>query len=239
MTVLYGQVNISSSLQCSMPMSSQPYGTVKDLDEGEVKPSCRDSRRKAMVDTARDVFLKEGFAAASMSAIAARVGGSKGTLYNYFDSKEALFVAVIEDHCERAMAAIFNFDPEVEDFAAALRTLSERYVKLILSEQVIALNRLVVAEAIRFPEIGRIMYEAGPRRGVRRLTAYIEAAVRDGHLRACDPAVAAEQLMDLCLAGRYRLRLLNVAPPPSAAEVATAVDAAMTTFMAAFGADAR
>ncbi|MGH6965637.1 MAG: TetR/AcrR family transcriptional regulator, partial [Phenylobacterium sp.] len=44
----------------------------------------RDARREAILDVAQEVFLEEGFANASMSTIAARLGGSKGTLYNYF-----------------------------------------------------------------------------------------------------------------------------------------------------------
>ena len=53
----------------------------------------RDARRELILDVAQDVFLEEGFAAASMSTIAARLGGSKGTLYNYFRSKDELFAA--------------------------------------------------------------------------------------------------------------------------------------------------
>jgi TetR/AcrR family transcriptional repressor of mexJK operon len=53
----------------------------------------RDKRREAILDVARSVFSEEGYAATSMSSIAARLGGSKGTLYNYFKSKEELFGA--------------------------------------------------------------------------------------------------------------------------------------------------
>ena len=67
----------------------------------------RDARRGAILDAAEKVFLEEGFAAASMSAIAARVGGSKGTLYNYFKSKEALFEAYVQRHCAWQQEAMF------------------------------------------------------------------------------------------------------------------------------------
>src|SRR6202790_3714523 len=59
----------------------------------------RDSRREAILDVAAEVFMEVGYSAASMSIIAARVGGSKGTLYNYFKSKEELFEAYIARHC--------------------------------------------------------------------------------------------------------------------------------------------
>jgi AcrR family transcriptional regulator len=53
----------------------------------------RDAKRDTIIEVARQVFFEEGYAAASMSTIAARLGGSKGTLYNYFKSKEELFEA--------------------------------------------------------------------------------------------------------------------------------------------------
>ena len=59
----------------------------------------RDQRRELILDVAQGVFLEEGFAKASMSVIAAKLGGSKGTLYNYFKSKEELFNAYVERRC--------------------------------------------------------------------------------------------------------------------------------------------
>lgn len=201
----------------------------------ELNPRCRDARRQAILVTASDIFLKEGFAAASMSAIAARVGGSKGTLYNYFGSKEALFAAVIQDHCDRGQAQVFDFEVQSGDVATALQAVSERYLRLMLSDDVVALNRLVIAEAVRFPEIGRTLYEAGLRRGLKRLAAYIEVAMENGQLRRADPTLAAEQLMELCLAGAYRLRLLNVVVQPEPAELSARVETALASFMQLYG----
>ncbi len=52
--------------------------------------------------------MEDGFAAASMSSIASRVGGSKGTLYNYFPSKQQLFEAMIRNECDLKQAAMFD-----------------------------------------------------------------------------------------------------------------------------------
>ena len=60
----------------------------------------RDSRRLTILTEARELFLKAGFSAASMSDIAARAGGSKGTLYNYYASKHELFTEVVRTECE-------------------------------------------------------------------------------------------------------------------------------------------
>ena len=64
-----------------------------------------DDRRAAMLEIARAAFLREGYAAASMAEIAAKIGGSKATLYSYFPSKKDLFAAVIEEEVRRMFVA--------------------------------------------------------------------------------------------------------------------------------------
>ena len=78
--------------------------------------------------------MEEGFAAASMSAIAARVGGSKGTLYNYFKSKEALFEAYIVRHCVWQQEAMFALVTPDSDIAEALTHFGRGYLGSVFSE---------------------------------------------------------------------------------------------------------
>ncbi len=67
-----------------------------------------DAKRRAIIDVARAAFLAEGYAATSMSEIAAKLGGSKGTLYNYFRSKEELFEAFMAETCQGPAAEVFG-----------------------------------------------------------------------------------------------------------------------------------
>ena len=107
--------------------------------------------------------MADGFAEASMSAIAAQVGGSKGTLYNYFRSKQELFSAVIQDDCDRKQAGLFDsLCAEGDDVEAVLREVGQRYTHLVLSDAAVELSRAVIAEAVRFPELVRVLHEAGP-----------------------------------------------------------------------------
>lgn len=197
----------------------------------------RDLKRDTILAIAQEVFLEEGYAAASMSAIAARVGGSKGTLYNYFRSKAELFVAVIQNLCDINQNQIFDFaDPDIRKF---LTEVGRRFSRLLLSDDVITIHRIVVAEATRFPEIGEALYEAGPKRGKQRLVAYLKQAIADGRLKAsCNPERAAEQAMEMALGGMYRRRLWNVGPAPTEAEIEAALASAIDVFMAAYGAEA-
>jgi AcrR family transcriptional regulator len=207
------------------------------MDMNSPKAIGRDARRQAILDIARDIFMQEGFAAASMSSIAARVGGSKATLYNYFSSKEELFTAMVQDQCDRNHAILFDFDAGDGDFIEALRRLGERFVRLMLSDEILAMHRLVIAEAGRFPELGQTLYEAGPKRGHARLSAFLRDHMHRNGLRADDMDRAAAQLMDLCLTDLYRQRLWNVRGAPTAEEVHANVDEALRTFIAAHSAN--
>ena len=206
------------------------------MDDGGPQAAARDARRQAIVDVARNVFMAEGFAETSMSAIAVRIGGSKGTLYNYFRSKQDLFAAVIQDDCDRKQAVLFDSLPaEGDDVEAVLREVGRRYTHLVLSEASVQLSRAVIAEAIRFPELGRVLYEAGPKRGRVRMAVFVEQQMRLGRIRRADAPRVVDQFCDMCLGGLYRQRLMNVSEAPSDAEVQENVDAAIEVIMAAYG----
>src|SRR5271163_2815121 len=94
----------------------------------------RDRRRELIMSVAREVFFEHGYAAASMSSIAARLGGSKGTLYNYFKNKEELFAAQVRELCgqatDRMLAGTIDGAP-----ADMLRAFGEEYLKHLFAEQ--------------------------------------------------------------------------------------------------------
>src|SRR5262245_45646763 len=131
-----------------------------------------DARREAILDVAQQVFLEEGFAAASMSTIAARLGGSKGTLYNYFRSKDELFKAYVERRCLWQQDQVFALKSG-ETPEAALTRICHSYLTFILDEITLRNFALIAAESERAPELGRIFYDTGPRRGTERLAAFL------------------------------------------------------------------
>ena len=129
----------------------------------------RDARREAILDVAQEVFLEEGFAAASMSTIAARLGGSKGTLYNYFKSKDDLFSAYVERRCLWQQDEIFAVKPDGETPFQALQRLGRGLpASTCMNDQNLRNFRMIAAEAERSPEIGQTFYEAGPKQGAER-----------------------------------------------------------------------
>jgi AcrR family transcriptional regulator len=193
-------------------------------------------RHSEILDVAGQVFLEEGYAAASMSTIAARLGGSKGTLYNYFSGKEELFRAYVERQCGLSAENIFGGETESDDLAVMLTDLGIRYLSRLSSEEMMRHIRTVIAEAGRDPEIGAIFFDSGPGHGRVRLAALFERAAAEGRLKASDRLRAADQFLALCQATVYKRRLFNVSGEPDAAAIRKDVEAAVTTFMAAYGA---
>jgi TetR/AcrR family transcriptional regulator, mexJK operon transcriptional repressor len=194
---------------------------------------------EAILSVATEIFLAGGYDAASMSAIAAELGGSKGTLYNYFRSKEELFAAVIQDQCDRKLGLMFdNLGTPDDDLVAGLLMLARRFATVLLADDTIRFSRAIAASAASFPELGRKMYDAGVLRTTRRLAGYLEGQMALARLRPADPHRAAEQFLELTLAGLYRKRLWNVIPSVPAQDIEDNVQAAIETFLAAYRLDA-
>lgn len=195
----------------------------------------RDEKRDAILRIAHEAFLTDGYAATSMSSIAMRVGGSKATLYNYFASKEELFIAVLDEKCREIQALVFEMEADHADFRAALTRLGERMLGLLLTDEKIATYRLITAETGRFPELGRAFYQSGPRQSQERLAQFFDRAVNEGHLKPGDTTLMAGQFFILCKGDLHHRKLWGVTPHPTAEEIHDQVAKAINTFLAAYG----
>lgn len=194
------------------------------------------SRRTARIlDAAREMFLAHGFGATSMDALARRAGVSKATLYAYFGSKEALFAALVSEECARLDGEIATSSATGEPPGTALPRLAGEFLALLLSPWALAIHRVVVAEAPRFPELGVVFYRAGCATMKARLEAYLRQAVARGELAVPDPASATTQFVGL-IRGDLQLRcLLDPSLRPSPAEIDHHARAAADVFLAAYG----
>jgi AcrR family transcriptional regulator len=207
------------------------------IESSPTESTRSDARRRAILDVAKEVFLAQGYAATSMSEIAARLGGSKGTLYNYFRSKEELFSAFVVDTCQGP--AMEYFDPlppigEGRSVRESLIAIGVTLMEFLQVEDMIAMHRVVVAEVGRFPEIGQIFYEAGPKRGETRFTEYFEQAMDAGRVPPGDARLMGQRLKDLVMSDVYLRRMWGVLPrlaaPALKAHVASSVDIFMRAF---------
>lgn len=199
----------------------------------------RRERRKAILDVASRSFLENGYAATTMSAIAATLGGSKGTLWSYFPSKEALFAACLDDATTAYIARLAELlDPD-GDLGKTLRRLGLNMLSKITSPHSIALHRLVVSESGRFPEMGAIFYEHAPGHTRRLIAEFLERAMDRGLLRRADPNLAARTFTTLMLSGCHQSLIWGQIGQATPEQIEADVDHGLDCFMRAYAPDAR
>jgi AcrR family transcriptional regulator len=148
-----------------------------------------DTRRQAILDAALLVFAEHGFEAARLDEVAARAGVAKGTLYLYFEHKEALFeelirgaVAPIIDTVSKVAA-----NPAVPP-AAVLDAFFGMFEKEVLGTRRKLLLRLIIAEGPRFPAIAEFYYREVVARGLKLMRGVAERAVASGEFTSDAPA---------------------------------------------------
>jgi len=196
----------------------------------------QDDKRSAVLDAAAAIFLEHGFSAATTDMIQRKASISKATLYALFPGKEALFSAVIQRECV-AMAASFSaIQPGRGDLATTLTALGRSYLQLVLSPTALALFRVIVAEAPRFPEIGRLFYLAGPKVVNDNITAYLTEVAQSGviHLQSVGAATAATLFTGLLRGEAHLEYLTHPSAHPSAAQMDIWVQNAVTLFLGAY-----
>lgn len=194
----------------------------------------RIDRRDAILDVAYASFLEQGYAATTMSGIAATIGGSKATLWSYFPSKEALFAAVLDRATAVYRAQMSSLLHVCGDPTRTLRTFCNSFIARVTSPEAIALYRLAHAEAGRFPEMGEIFYDRAPRTIQGLLGDFLAAAMERGLLRRDDPIRAAKALISLCLSGSHQRLLLGRLTEMTADMIAADADAALDIFLRAY-----
>jgi TetR/AcrR family transcriptional regulator, mexJK operon transcriptional repressor len=189
-------------------------------------------KRRAILNAATELFAARGYGAVSMDAIARAADVSKATLYAHFESKDRLFATIVQDACLENIMPADDLSDGPTDVAEALRVIGTRILRFLLRERSLAIHRLVIAESVRFPELGRAFYDNGPVSGRKRLASWM--AERPA-LAVPEPELAAEQFLSLLRSGLYLRATLGLGPEPTEPAIDAVVTAAVTTFLRAFG----
>jgi AcrR family transcriptional regulator len=193
-----------------------------------------EARRQVILAAAAEAFRELGVEGTSMSALAARLGGSKSTLYAYFSSKEELVLEILlatgEKQGQASLAEIDN----ATDVRAGLMAFGAFYLSFITAPDTVAILRIAIAEGGR-SDLGRQFFARGPALFLEHLSSTMERLIARGALRPGQPLLMAHQLKALFEAESMDRLLFGVGIParPDALEqlVANAVDG----FLAMYG----
>jgi TetR/AcrR family transcriptional repressor of mexJK operon len=191
-------------------------------------------KAESILAAAQRMFLASGFGAVSMDTIAREAGASKATLYAYFSSKEELIGAVVARESERYARGFSAGELDPRDVEASLTVIAERFLRLLLSPDVIAINRIIIGEVARFPVLAEVFWQAGPERVRVQLEEFFRRAAEAGTLDITDTRLAAGQFASLVRGEIHLQRLLGLGEADDR-EISAAAKAAIATFLRAFG----
>jgi TetR/AcrR family transcriptional regulator, mexJK operon transcriptional repressor len=189
---------------------------------------------RQILGAARKIFMELGYGAASMDAIARQAGVSKATLYTHFEGKGALFAALIVIECRHLSDQIGQRAFDEPDIRRALRSLAEDFNNLLCTDESLAMYRIVVAETPRFPELGSIFYESGPKTMIDRIADLLQRAAERGQLHIADAHVAAIQFISLVRGDSHLTRILSVKSPAKATSI-DYIDSCVDLFLGGYG----
>lgn len=155
-----------------------------------------EARPDEVLDAALDLFIENGFAATRVEDIAKRAGLSKGAVYLYFPSKEAIMEALVKRSIvpitERAAAAVGQFEGTPrEAFMLLFALLSER----LSDPRVVAIPKLMVRELAKFPELADMYRREVIERGLPIIMAIVQRGIDSGLFRPVDPEYAVRTIL--------------------------------------------
>ena len=147
-------------------------------------PQKTQATRRSIVAAAFAEFLEHGYARGTTASVAQRAGLSKVTLFRYFDSKEALFKAVIEEGIVPALAAAEQQMASFSGSAAVmLRSLLIGWWQQIGSTRLGGIAKLIISESRNFPEVAQYYHDRVIARGRSLLRAALKRGIDAGEFR--------------------------------------------------------
>ncbi|EJZ16987.1 transcriptional regulator, TetR family protein [Rhizobium sp. Pop5] len=173
-----------------------------------------------IIEAANRQFHENGYAAASIAAIAQEAGVSTKTLYRLFPTKADLFSEMI---IERTGRFLMSLDPgtlAVADLRQGLERMLMAYGMLTLSLDTITVTRLVISESDRFPEIATTFYEKAIVRTNALMEDWLRRQIDRGLIALDDPHAACGMLRGMMIMEPQRAAMLRQQQPPGIEEIA-------------------
>ncbi|MBJ8339165.1 MULTISPECIES: TetR/AcrR family transcriptional regulator [Antrihabitans] len=203
-----------------------------------VEGSASEQARQRIMEAAMEVFLRDGYLGAKTDEIAAVAGSSKQTIYKRFGSKDRLFEHIVLDRLEgidRIFRDAIGELATTDDVETTLRAVAHRFVHLLTGTAQLRVRRLVIAEAGRFPQLGRAYFEAGPERVHAMLASCFAQLTDRGLLRVDEPELAANHFTWLIVSIPVnKVMFCGESTTFSAAELDHYADTGVEVFLAAY-----
>lgn len=192
-----------------------------------------EDKRREILRAAADLFVEQGYERTSMNAISERVGGSKATLYGYFDSKEKLLRAVLADAISADSQRLLEDFVTDDDLRSGLIRSGERYLYNRLSALPLMAIRVVATQP---PEsgFGRDLYGDVLCPAWEKFSDVLARLMAEGRLRRADPRIAAMHWKGLNEGPIFEKYLLGATSGLDEREIRSVAELAADAFLAIY-----
>jgi TetR/AcrR family transcriptional repressor of mexJK operon len=167
-----------------------------------ISESRSDRKRKLLLAAATEMFLDKGYDGTTMEEVAMKAEVSKPTIYRFFSDKERLFAEIVRattGEIDELVRLVVEIMAEQTDVEAGLMMLARRFLNALMQPRVLRLRRLVMANAERFPDVGRGWYEHGFDRVLATLGTTFGSLADRRLLHVEDPLLAANHFVGMLL----------------------------------------
>lgn len=202
-----------------------------------VSGSRSDRKRKALL-AATEVFLDKGYDCTSMDDVAAKAAVSKPTVYKYFSDKERLFAEIVgatTGEIDDLVRLVAESVVEKTSVDSGLIVLARRFMSALMQPRILQLRRLVMANAERFPDVGRSWYEQSFERVLATLAIRFQDLAHRRLLQVNDPLLAANHFVGMLLCTPIDKAMFTGDNSSSPEELERYAVAAVRAFLAGYG----
>ncbi len=212
------------------------------MAEAGARPEPRRTQRGEARDAllrarAAALFLDRGYDGVTVDEIVREVGGSKASVYSFYGGKDGLFLAVMDETIIDLTTPLKELRLSGLALAEGLTRFAGTLLPILLQERHLAFQRLVIAEALRHPQIGQSWFRHGPAATRAVLAAFLAEQRAQGALRPeTDPAQAAVLFHDMVIFDLLNRAMMRVDGGPAPHHVEATIRAAVRVFVAGVGA---
>ena len=188
------------------------------------------ARGLLILDAAQHLFYHQGFDETSLAMIISEAGGSRRSIYNEFGNKQGLLMAVIQRQVKEQSEILTSINRDIEA-KAALNQVCFKFVKGMLSPELMSLFRLVVQQVVKFPELGEMIYQKGPMTGILPLADYLGWLKEQKILKIDNCHFSAQMLIEMAKGPLHTRSLLLPNKKASDEEISHQVAKAVDIFL--------
>jgi AcrR family transcriptional regulator len=193
-----------------------------------------DEKWQQIIDTATSIFALKGFENTSMADISAKVGGSKATIYNYFKSKEEIFIEAVKCFASSKKAQMLECLQVCNgDIREILFNYGVNLLELITKPEVIAARRMIFSPTTS-EELAQLFYEKGAKQATEILSNFLRQQIEKGAIIECDELIAARTLNALLIHNPLEFAMYQIQTEYTRQEIEKFVEQALFVFLSAY-----